>query len=149
MLWYLRNAPNLPCQPVGGHRQPVGVPVTGAQKGGGVRDRGSNDPPPPPHEPIFPLPICGPIVCVYSKDPCLSHSAVHWQPITVPTKVGRLELTCYNDWVRLWRVICQLRHSHGNTYPPSLQSRTSLYVCWSMRRTERARAPPHNVQGPL
>ena len=53
VLWYLRTPP------LSARR---GVPVTGAQKGrGGVRERGSNDPPPPPRKPIFPQPRVGSI----------------------------------------------------------------------------------------
>ena len=44
-LTYVRP-PNLPCQPVGGHRQPVGGPRFRSPEGGGVQERGSNPPPP-------------------------------------------------------------------------------------------------------
>ena len=58
MLWYLRTPPPPPqtflVSPSGVPVSPSGVPVTGAQKGGGVRERGSNDPPPPPRKPISP-----------------------------------------------------------------------------------------------
>ena len=43
MLWYLRSPPPPPTSPV----SPSGVPVTGAQKGGGS-GKGAQTPPPPP-----------------------------------------------------------------------------------------------------
>ena len=63
--------PDLPCQPVGGHREPVGVPITGAQRGG-VRERGSNDPPPPrARKPISPQPCHSVAFVAY---PLIGHS---------------------------------------------------------------------------
>ena len=46
MLWYLRTPPNLPCQPVGGHRQPVGGPRHRSPEGGGGSGKGLERPPP-------------------------------------------------------------------------------------------------------
>ena len=66
--------PNLPCQLVGGHRQPVGGPRHKSPKGGGSRKGARTTPPPPPRKPISPSLGCFWKTCRRSSTRC-THNA--------------------------------------------------------------------------